>query len=114
VRCFAYVTDVVHAILALMACDAAVGRVFNVGSDQPISIGELARQVVAAIDPRLPICFQSYTVAFGADFEDCRRRVPNLARLRQTIDWQPRYDLEQILRSVIAWRRERLPHIAPS
>ena len=47
-------------ILALMACPAAVGGVFNIGSDQPVSILELARRVIAAVDPSLAIEFVSY------------------------------------------------------
>ena len=47
-RCFAHVSDVVRMVLALMAVPAAVGEVFNIGSDQPVSILELAQRVVAA------------------------------------------------------------------
>src|SRR5688572_372485 len=45
IRCFAHVRDVVGAVVALMESPAATGRVFNIGSDQPVSIGELARMV---------------------------------------------------------------------
>jgi UDP-glucose 4-epimerase len=107
IRCFAHVSDVVSAIAALMRTPAAVGRVFNVGSDEPITILDLARRVVAAVDPRLEIQFQSYEAAYGLDFEDCRRRVPNLTRLRQTIDYRPRYSLDRIIAEVVAWRSAR-------
>ena len=50
-RCFAHVSDVVRMILALMETPAAVGGVFNIGSDQPVSILELAQRVAAAVDP---------------------------------------------------------------
>ena len=107
-RCFAHVADVIQAILGLMQETAAVGRVFNIGSDQPVSILELAQRVVAAVDPGLTIRFQSYAEAYSADFEDCRRRVPDMARLRSLIDFRPRYDLEQIIHEVVAWKRARL------
>ena len=77
-RCFAHVGDVVRAVLALMESPQAVGRVFNIGSDQPVSILELAQRVTRAVDPALPIEFISYAAAYGHDFEDCRRRVPDL------------------------------------
>ena len=57
-RCFAHVADVLGAVVALMETPAAVGRVFNIGSDQPISILDLARKVIAAVDPALGIRFQ--------------------------------------------------------
>jgi len=105
VRCFAHVSDVLRAILGLMETPQAVGRVFNVGSDQPISILELAQRVIAAVNPSLAIRFQSYAEAYDEDFEDCRRRVPDLSRLRETIDFCPRYDLDSIIREVVAWKR---------
>jgi UDP-glucose 4-epimerase len=105
VRCFAHVADVVRAVMALMQTPSAVGRVFNIGSDRPVSIGELAERVAAAFDPRPPIKFQSYAEAYSDDFEDVRSRVPDLARLRQTIDYRPQYDLEGIIREVIASKR---------
>ncbi|MGQ9574028.1 MAG: NAD-dependent epimerase/dehydratase family protein [Thermoguttaceae bacterium] len=105
VRCFAHVADVVEAVLALMDTPAAVGRVFNIGSDQPIAILDLAKRVIAAVDPSLTIRFQSYAEAYSEDFEDCRCRVPDLGRLRATIDFRPRHSLDQIIHEVIAWKR---------
>ena len=107
-RCFAHVADVIGAILALMRSAAAVGQVLNIGSDQPVAILELAQRVAAAVDPGLPIRFQSYAEAYSADFEDCRRRVPDLTRLRSLIDFRPRYDLDQIIQEVVSWKQARL------
>lgn len=105
VRCFAHVADVVAAVIALMETPAALGRVFNIGSDQPVSILDLARQVVELAGTDAAIEFQSYTAAYDADFEDIRRRVPDLSRLQSTIDCRPRYDLAAILRELLAWQR---------
>ena len=107
VRCFAHVADVVEAVIALVDTPAALGRVFNVGSDRPVSILDLARRVAAAVDPQLMITFQSYADAYSADFEDVRSRVPDLGRLRATIDFRLRYDLDAIIRDVIASRRRQ-------
>ena len=105
VRCFAHVSDVVRAVLALMETPEAVGRVFNVGSDQPIAILDLARRVIAAVDPALEIAFQSYAEAYSEDFEDCRSRVPDLSRVKQTIAYQPQYKLDDVIREVVEWKR---------
>jgi UDP-glucose 4-epimerase len=112
VRCFAHVSDVVRAVLDLMRTPDAVGRVFNIGSDQPVSILELAQRVIAAVDPCRVVEFQSYAKAYSEDFEDCRRRVPDLSRLRQTIDFDLRYDLDDIVREVIAWKRNQISRSA--
>jgi UDP-glucose 4-epimerase len=107
VRCFAHVQDVIKTVIELMAEPDAVGRVFNIGSDCPVSILELAERVVRIADSKSPIDFQSYTDAYDSDFEDVRRRVPNLARLRSTIDHQPAYDLDAIIRELVVAGRRR-------
>jgi UDP-glucose 4-epimerase len=101
VRCFAHVSDVVRTVLTLMDEPTAVGRVFNIGSDQPISILELAQRVVQLAGSTSKIEFQSYTDAYDRDFEDVRRRVPNLSRVRSTIEYHPRYDMDAIIRELV-------------
>ena len=108
VRCFAHVADVIRAVLSLMQTPAAVGRVFNVGSDQPISILQLARTVIAAVDPKLQVVFQSYAEAYDQDFEDVRSRIPDLTRLRRTIRHRPEFDLDTAIRDVIEEAKGRL------
>jgi len=109
VRCFAHVWDVVRAIIGLMDREEAIGRVLNIGSDQPISILELARRVVAAVDPSLAIEFVSYAEAYADDFEDCRHRVPDLTRLREVLDFELQYDLDDVIREVTASKRRQAP-----
>jgi UDP-glucose 4-epimerase len=109
VRCFAHVSDIVAAVLALLRNPAAVGQVFNVGSDQAVSIRELALAVIALSGSKSALQFQSYADAYDDDFEDIRRRVPDLSRLRAAIGYQTRYDLEDIVRDVVAWKRGSSP-----
>ncbi len=106
-RCFAHVADVVDCVLKLMQTRAALGEVFNIGSDQSTRILDLAHKVVAAVDAEGEIAFQSYAEAYSEDFEDVRCRVPDLTKLRQTIDFQPRYDLDGIVADVVAWHRAK-------
>src|SRR5438552_7270032 len=74
VRCFAHVADIVRAVLDLMACPAAVGQVFNLGSDQPVTIRGLAEKVAAAVrdqETRAQLAIEHipYTTAYAAGFE---------------------------------------------
>lgn len=107
-RCFAHVADVVRMILALMDSPAAVGNVVNIGSDRPVSILELARRVIAAVDPSLEIEFISYAQAYDDDFEDCRRRVPDLTKLRSLTGLRAEHGLEDIIRELVEWKRKRM------
>ena len=105
-RCFAHVADVVRSVVELMATDAAVAGVFNIGSDEPITIHALAERVVNAANPGLTIDFQSYQQAYDDEqFEDVRARVPDLTRLREAIRFRPEYDLDNVIRDVIAYTR---------
>ena len=96
-RCFAHVQDVVRAVRSLMNYPAAIGRVFNIGSDQPISILQLAQQVIAACNSKSKIEYQTYTQAYDKDFEDIRHRVPDLTRLREAIGFVPQHNLASIV-----------------
>lgn len=100
VRCFAHVQDVVAAVIRLTQSPSAAGRVYNIGSDQPVSILQLAQRVIERVNPQATIAFQSYAEAYSESFEDIRRRVPDLRRIQTAIDYRPRYDLDQIVDSV--------------
>ena len=99
-RCFAHVSDVVHAVTTLMQSTDCFGRIYNIGSDTPVSILEMAKKVIELVNPKASIEFQSYAQAYDEDFEDIRRRVPDLTRLKSAIEYEPRYSLEKIIKSV--------------
>ena len=106
-RCFAHVGDVIRAVLALMESPKAVGRVFNIGSDRPVSILELAQRVIRAVDPALEVEFVTYAEAYSEDFEDCRRRVPDLTKLRNLTGEYARYTLDDVIHEVVEWKRRQ-------
>ncbi|MDA7950706.1 MAG: GDP-mannose 4,6-dehydratase [Pirellulaceae bacterium] len=108
-RCFAHVDDVVKAIINLMNTPEAVGEVINLGSDQPVSILELANSVIRKINPELNLEFCSYSQAYDKDFEDIRHRVPNLEKISRLIDYRPTHDLDSIVDSVIEYHKENTP-----
>ena len=104
VRCFGHVADVVRGVLGLMACPAARGRVFNLGSDEPVTVRALAELVVRLVNPGLLIEHVPYAMAYAPGFEDIRCRVPDLGRIRQAIGYRPHYGLEDVVREVLAWK----------
>lgn len=114
VRCFAHVKEVVDCIIKLTNCDQAVGKIFNIGSDQDVSIATLAQEIIQRIDPNVPIQHLDYKDAYGSDFEDVRRRVPDVSRLAETIGIKPSLPLGQILDDIIAWKRQQLGHTSAS
>jgi UDP-glucose 4-epimerase len=106
-RCFGYVGDVVDAVIKLMGCKEAPGRVYNVGSTQEITIEALADKIIQMTGSRSVKRHLSYEEAYGRPFDDMQRRIPCLERIRQVIGYEPKTGLEEILRLVIAEKREK-------
>ena len=100
-RCFCYVGDVVGALMKLMDDEAAVGQVFNIGSNQEISIIDLAEKVKALAKSDSEIVRVPYDEAYEEGFEDMPRRVPDISKINQQVGFKPERDLEAILLSVI-------------
>ncbi len=108
-RCFCHVHDVVQGLYAAMNARACEGQVINLGSEEEVSILELARQVITATGSQSTIQQIAYEQAFpDGGFEDMRRRVPSLHKARTLINWMPVHTLADIVRDTIAERREYL------
>lgn len=107
-RCFTHVSDVVDALHRLSRAPEAVGRVFNIGSDEESSIQDLAQRVRTITQSSSEIKLIPYHEAYQEGFEDMRRRVPDLSRIRQTIGYQPTKNLDQIIESVVQYYRSSL------
>jgi len=110
-RSFTHVDDAVRAILLLAKCDAAVGEVFNVGTQHEISIGELARRVLTAVGVRSVAnrCrFVPYSDVYGEKFDDLQRRVPDISKLTTCTGWSPRHSIDQTIEDVVFSYREMI------
>jgi UDP-glucose 4-epimerase len=101
-RCFCHVGDVIVALDRLMDCPRARGQVVNVGSDQEITILDLARRVVARTGSASRIRTISYEQAYGEGFEDMNRRIPCTEKVRTLIGWRPEIPLDRIIDDIIA------------
>jgi UDP-glucose 4-epimerase len=107
-RCFADVADVVGAVVKLSQNDQAIGEVYNVGNTEEVTIRELAERVIQLTGSQSEVKYISYDQAYAPGFEDMQRRVPNLDKIRRLIGYQTRYKLDDILRRVIAFEREKM------
>ena len=105
IRCFAHVREVVEAVIRLMHTPVAYGEVFNIGSDQPVTIRQLAEEILARVNPGGPLQFIPYAQAYGQDFEDIQRRVPDVGKLLRVIGETPKMPLGDILNEIIEWKR---------
>jgi UDP-glucose 4-epimerase len=106
-RCFCDVRDTVEAMMRLMAKDAAVGEVVNIGTDEEISIEDLARLVKNRTRSASAIQHIAYDQAYEPGFEDMLRRVPSLEKLQRLISFRPTTPLREIVDRVIESFRKK-------
>ena len=104
-RCFGHVLDVVEALVRLMHLPAAQGQVFNIGTDQEVTIRSLAEQVIALTGSQSPIEMIPYDQVYPVGFEDMMRRLPDVAKLQAAIGFRPMRTLHQIITDIIAEKK---------
>ena len=108
-RCFCHVSDVVGALLGLLDNrDITSGQIYNAGSDCEVTIGSLAELVLDRAGSTSTICYVPYDRAYAAGFEDMRRRVPDITKIRTAIGWTPTLLLPDIVDDMIAYEKARL------
>jgi UDP-glucose 4-epimerase len=100
-RCFLHVKDAVWAMTKLMEAPAATGEVFNVGSQEEISIEDLAKKIIEISRSNSKIVYIPYHQAYEEGFEDMPRRVPDITKIFQLIGFKPTVRLDGIIRDVI-------------
>jgi UDP-glucose 4-epimerase len=106
-RCFCHVHDAVEAVIRLVDSGKAVGEVVNVGSDQEITIEQLAQSVKERAESTSEIVYFPYDQAYEPGFEDMLRRVPSLKKLFMITKFSPKTSLPVIIDSVISHFRDK-------
>jgi UDP-glucose 4-epimerase len=107
-RCFAYVGDVVRALIGLMETEEAVGRIFNVGSTHEIKINDLAKKVIELTGSSSEIEYVPCEEVYEEEKKELKRSVPEISKINGLIGWQPEVGLDEMLQKVIAYERARL------
>jgi UDP-glucose 4-epimerase len=107
-RCFLHVKDVVDTLIKLMNSDEAVGKVFNIGSQEEISIENLAKKIMDVTKSKSKIVYIPYNKAYEEGFEDMERRVPDTAKVRAAVGFKPTVDLEGIIKSVVDYYKKKI------
>jgi UDP-glucose 4-epimerase len=104
-RVFCHVQDAVKAILTLAATDSTIGDVFNVGGIGETTMKELAEKIIARTNSTSTITYTPYIDAYPAGFEDMQRRVPDITKIKNTINWSPANTLDSIIDDVASHMR---------
>lgn len=107
-RSFTWVGDIADAMIALVSHPGAYGEIFNIGHEKEISIHDLAVLIKKMTQSESVIQFVPYDEAYEAGFEDMKRRLPDLTKIRQLINYQPTLNLPEILERTIQHERGKV------
>jgi len=99
-RVFCHVQDAIEALLQLVASDKTVNEVYNVGGTGEITIKQLAEAIIKQTNSKSTIEYIPYEKAYAPGFEDMQRRVPDISKMKQELNWSPKRDLSQIITDV--------------
>ena len=99
-RVFCHVHDAIEALLALVGTDKTINEVYNVGGTGEVTIKELAETVIKETKSQSGIEYVPYEKAYAPGFEDMMRRVPDISKIKQELNWAPKKNLSQIISDV--------------
>jgi UDP-glucose 4-epimerase len=113
-RCFSAVSDVVRGVMMLAESKAAEGEIFNIGTDEEVTVLDLAQRVRRLCGSSSEIQRVPYENVYGPSFEDMRRRVPDLKKIQRMVGYQPEVKLDHLLEITIRETCERLRMPVPA
>lgn len=102
-RCFGDVADVLNGMIALVNEPKAEGEIFNIGNTEEITIQDLAIKIKQMTNSKSKIEYIPYNEAYEEGFEDMRRRIPDLTKIKEYINYEPKYNLDKIIERVIEY-----------
>jgi UDP-glucose 4-epimerase len=94
------VQDAIEALLQLVATDKTINDVYNVGGTGEITIKDLAETIIKQTNSKSTIEYIPYEKAYAPGFEDMQRRVPDISKIKDALNWSPQRDLKQIISDV--------------
>jgi len=106
-RCFCHVADVVRAVRLLIDQEGAIGNIYNIGSQEVISMEALARRIIERTHSHSSVELIPYEQAYGQNFDDMRHRCPDTSAIREMTGWQPQNDLDKIIDDVVRSIKEK-------
>jgi len=105
-RCFLHVKDVIKTLIKLMNSKEAVGQVFNIGSQEEITMEDLAKKIIEITKSKSKLVYISYELAYEEGFEDMQRRVPDTTKVKNLAGFKPTIDLEGTIKSVVEYYKK--------
>lgn len=101
-RCYMYIDDCVDAFAKIFLNNKICNTTFNIGSDQELSVMEIAKKIIKLTNSSSKIIINSNQLNKFAGYEDIQRRVPDLKKLKKYIKWEAKIDINEGLKKMIS------------
>ncbi len=105
-RDFNFVKDTAHGFMAIANCPAAIGQELNIATGEEHSIGDLANELIAQINPSAKIVCEEERLR--PEKSEVNRLLGDSTKMRSLTGWKPEYTFEQGLAETINWIRDNL------
>ena len=105
-RDFNFVKDTAHGFMAIANCPAAIGQELNIATGEEHSIGDLANELIAQINPNAKIVCEEERLR--PEKSEVNRLLGDSTKMRALTGWKPEYAFEQGLAETVAWIRDNL------
>lgn len=105
-RDFNYVKDTTAGFIAIAESDRTIGEEINIATQQEISIGDLANEIISQINPNARIICDEQRLR--PEKSEVNRLLGSNAKIRELTDWKQQYTFEKGIAETIAWIRENI------
>lgn len=107
-RDFNYVKDTAAGFIAIAESDRTVGEEINIATQQEISIGDLANEIISQINPDARIVCEEERLR--PEKSEVNRLLGSNEKMKKLTDWEQQYTFAQGIQETIAWLREHMDH----
>lgn len=107
-RDFNYVKDTAAGFIAIAESDKTVGEEINIATQQEISIGDLANEIISQINPNAKIICDEQRLR--PEKSEVNRLLGCNEKIKRLTNWEPRYTFAQGIEETIEWIRNNLEH----
>lgn len=108
VRCFCHVEDSVSAISKLLLTKKAYGEIFNVGSEEPITINRLARKIKEITGSKSQIAHIPKKIMMEETGDEMKIRIPNISKIKKILGWSPAKNFNEIIQDVVQYKQRKI------
>ncbi|MFO7888938.1 MAG: GDP-mannose 4,6-dehydratase [bacterium] len=105
-RCFTYVKDLVDTVVTFPKKRNGAGEIYNIGSEDEISIKELAEKIKKKTQSKSEIVYIPYEQAYEQGFEDMKKRRPDISKIKKEFGFKPKVGLDEALEIIIEYEKK--------